>query len=1198
VSRPPLSSAQRRAVDADFADALVMAGAGSGKTRVLSERFVHLVKGGHVDLRRLAALTFTEKAAAQMRTRIAGIFRDLAQEAQPDTPREERQAADVWRTDVEFAPISTIHAFCARLLRQHAIEAGVDPAFVVLDAAEAALLKEDAAARAESLLAEECPDLVGVFAMISAGDPREELLGLLARLRGAGRDPATIKWKVGVSDLLAALAAVEEPLAAYAEVGDELEEARRPNHAEAIQAVHTVLAAAHVEDDLSPFAAAQAQARVDDLKGPRRAVYSKPRAALSRALGEVVAALLDLWGERVFLPQLRAILVRYDDVYRRLKAERSALDFTDLELCTRDLLRRAQEIGQPLDLAPRGLLVDEFQDTNPLQAEILSHLRGQAPQFSVGDPKQSIYRFRRADVSVILAEDERVGRASVFPMNASYRSSKQLLAGINALAGALFADGAAGVVYEPLEAASPFATSPDPVVAFTLVDAGDGVAIAEGRPLEAAWIARRIRALVDEKTPRLKTRPDDAGEVTSACAAHVAFGDIAILFRAASDVPLYEAALEAEGIPYLTQRGKGYYQAEEITDLVYVLRTIHNPEDRHALACTATGPAMAATDDEVLRWFAKPANATKGEGAWARMRAEAREGGRHAETVRTLEALRREAVGGSLATTVERALVELGLYEHALLCRAGDRRAANLRKAVELARRLDRGGRRGLADLLRHLATLRDRAMGESEAPIGGDEDDVVRLTTIHSAKGLEYPVVFLADVGRQPPSDKDALRFDGGDGVAARIRDPLEGTGLKPGGLAAIAEHETSANREEALRVLYVAMTRAEERLILSSAIVGATKAGAPKRLQGWGRQLWDVLNLPLEPGRVDVMLPVPDGARDPKEGGAPGEEARVRVEVVDASAEIGAPPPPVVRPEVGEITADVRAEARALWSAAAETVAPLGATRYVVSVSELLTFAESPQAYYTERVVRGGARAAAAAAWDTPEAGRREEAQAGWDETSERHDGLDRAALGRAVHAVIEHLGASGTIDGNVLEQAVLAEGGGEAFATAAREMVERFLACPTGRRLTAALAGGEDVRREVALHARIRFPGGHTVGGFDALLVKGSIDLWLPGPDGVWIVDHKTNRAGARYRTPEDLARHYTWQLRLYALAVERVLGQDVAGARLLLLDPGWGPTAVEVDVDVGGDALEEARHLCQAFAVAELEGRYPADWKALA
>jgi len=160
---------------------------------------------------------------------------------------------------------------------------------------------------------------------------------------------------------------------------------------------------------------------------------------------------------------------------------------------------------------------------------------------------------------------------------------------------------------------------------------------------------------------------------------------------------------------------------------------------------------------------------------------------------------------------------------------------------------------------------------------------------------------------------------------------------------------------------------------------------------------------------------------------------------------------------------------------------------------------------------------------------------------------------------------------------------------------EQVARFTRSPTGRRVARAIEAGDDVRREMTFHARIRFPAGVEVGPFDALLVRGSIDLWLPEADGIWIVDHKTNPRTNRLDTPEAVARHYDVQLRLYALAAERVLGEDVAGARVLLVDPTWGEEAVEVAVDVSGPRLEDARRLCQAYATAELEDRWPESWR---
>ena len=1203
-SLPPLSASQKRAVQHSFSDALVTAGAGSGKTRVLSERFVHLVRGKDVPLRRLAALTFTEKAAAQMRARIADLFRRHGHEEQS--------------ADVEFAPISTIHAFCALLLRQHAIEAGVDPAFRVLDGVESELLLTEAAQLAENGLTEEQRDLLQAFAFLGH-EPRAALLDLLRNVRGAGLAPEEVEWQAGGGDLLAAAAGVQEALEDFSGIDTYLPEERQPAHGEALRRIEEALQGLRGDDeDLTPFLAAGAQAAVAGLKGPRQRAYTGGRKAMEVALAALTGALLDVWGERILLPALKEILRLYEDAYSALKDERTALDFTDLELRTRDVLLRTAQANKSLDLAPAGLLVDEFQDTNPLQAEILELLRAHAPQFSVGDPKQSIYRFRGADVSVILAEEERVGADACHPMNASYRACKELVGGINALNDRLFDGGAAGVRYEPLEAVATYAPAPDAPLEFVVVDAGSESKKDQARPLEAAWIAERIAQLTDGTHMRLKQGPD--GESVGP----IRRGDIAILVRSRKGLPHYEAALEARGIPFLTQSSVGFFVAEEISDLMEILRVVHNPDDRYALACAAAGPTMGASSGELLRWF--------GEGEvppWERMVAEASAGGPHAAAVRALQLIREEAVRGSMARAVEMVLYDLGLLETALLLPGGDRCAANLRKAVAFARRLDESGRRGLGDLLRHLETLREREMGEAEAPVGGEADDVVRLTTIHSAKGLEYPVVFVADVGSQTRSNSPTIFFDGKRRLSARVSDPFEGLASKPAGYDMISAADKTAGEEESLRLLYVAMTRAEERLLLTGVCTGTTKStGQPKLLYGWGRTIWNALGAPFEPG--DHALELDQSGTD--------VPARVCVRIVDGATvpqpeRAGTSEPVTPVPSV-EVTARERAEL--VLGETKRPVAPLGHTRYVVSVSELLTFAASPQRYYTECVIGAGARAAASALWDAPAQedgsssdgsapvdGRRaarliEWDETEWDEASDANAGLGdaavgntavgntavgntavgRAAIGRAVHAVIERLGANDTkVPAALLDLATREEDGDDAFRAAVAEMSERFVHSDVGVQMRAALSSGSDVRREVDFHARIRFPGGERVAGFDSLLVKGSIDLWLPTPEGVQLIDHKTNQAGALFRTPEDLARHYSWQLRLYTLAAERLLGEDVAGAGLLLLDPGWGAQAVDVPVDISGDALEETRRLCRAFAIAELEGRYPATWQAL-
>ncbi len=1175
MTRPTLSGAQRAAVEHGPRDACVTAGAGSGKTRVLAERFVHLVQTEGLRVRDIAALTFTEKAAAEMRERIARYF----------------EAAGNHRAhaEVEFAPISTIHAFCARLLRLHAVEAGVDPAFQVLQAGDARLLQEDAILLSEAALAARDDPALGIAAFLPAGDPRPFLRTVLDAMRGSGLGADALRW-----------AAVTDPTRLVADVQDTLEvlqpfladapEAARAQAAEALALVDVALEGGLTGADLV-FATFQAAGRIDGLKSIKGKGYAPARNAVRDALKALAGAHLDAFGRDDVLPHLRTWLASVDEHYTGLKRERSALDFTDLERESLRLLEQLHAKGREADLAPRALLVDEYQDTNPLQARILSHLRRSAPQFAVGDPKQSIYRFRRADVGVILEERAAVEEDSRFELSTSYRAHPALVERINVIQAALFEDAAAGVPYEALEAGGKFDGELD-VPLRMCVHYSDTLKVDALRPREARWIAQEIQRLVGAGTPLSK---DGAGGRT------IRYGDIAMLFRARTNVAIYEDALAAAGVPYLTLKGQGFLGASEIEDLIHVLRVLQNPQDDFALACVATGPAIGADDAALLRWFGHG-----GESAWERMGCSGPEDEPYASAVARLRHLRRVVLEGHPAEALEGALRSLGLLEVALLQAQGSRRAANLRKAVTLAHELQARGERDLGDLLRYLTTLRDLDVGESEAAIGGEDADVVRLGTVHGAKGLEYPIVILADAGRATPNITAAFHHADDGALAFKLRDPLEGSEHTGVAFDAMRAREAQASREESLRLFYVAATRAEERLYISAVSKGLTSKGKPAAFfGGWARGVFDAAGLELEPGTVDATI---DGVSFPVEIRDVTEE-----DVVTPEADAGHDP--LVRPDATESELETSRQSAQRWlSALDHDRAPLGDTRFVVSVSELLLFARSPVEWYAQRVLLEDPRAELHGTAEAPgfdgedphlEGGEEDESRrlskrrSEWDELPEP-DGpgparVSQAALGSAAHTVIEHMGR-GDAQPDLVGVLRGAAGGPPSGddVQALTDLITRFRASGLGRRM---LQPGDDlvVRQEVDFHARIRFPGGEPVGGFPSLLVKGSIDLWLETDEESVRVDDKTNRRSALLPTPEAVAEHYAWQLRLYALAVERLRDRPVTRASLLLLDPSWGDEALEVEVDISGGALRETRRLCRAFALAELEGRYLADWR---
>ncbi len=1167
---------QRAAIEHALADACVVAGAGSGKTAVLSRRFVHLALAHRLPVRRIAALTYTDKAAGEMRLRIA---RDLAEAGRPDLAAE-----------VEFAPISTIHAFAARLLRRHAIDAGLDPAFRVLDETESRLLREDAWRLGLADLFAGDPETLAVLSRVPAG--KDECLFLLERVRGAGIDPGDLTWRYGDGG---APPEPEELLGALDDLEREAADADATTRARVASAGAEVRRALAAPADAWHVLAARDAVAAAKPDPPRRgsARLRDARCTLTDQLDVVLGRALDEIGAREVLPSLRRLLARVDRAYSDLKRGLSGLDFTDLERGAFDLLGRLAAEGRAPANAPRALLIDEMQDTNPLQARILARLGGVGcPRFSVGDPKQSIYRFRRADVRVLEAERARVGVDGGHVLSRTFRARPPLVDALNELTARLFEGGAAGVPAAALVAAGRFDDVEGPDVELTIVDAGAGADADSRRAAEARYVARRIKELVEVGTPRARRVPGEPRRM-------LGYGDVAILLRARSDLSVYEEALLAEAIPFVTHRGRGFFQADEIVDLVYALRVVHDPADDFAFLCFATGPALAATDDDLLRWFEDPRASPREPGApWARFGEAADSDARLARVRDAVERLRWEAVAGRLGRVVEGALYDLGLLESQLLRPGGARRAMNLRKAVALARRVERRGGRDLAGLLRHLETVRDLEVAEAEAPVATEGVGAVRLNTVHGAKGLEFPVVVIADVGRKSLPVKDALLFDGERSLAAKLRHPLEGTGHRPAGWQAAKDHETRLVAEEDRRLLYVAMTRAEERLFVTGSSAGLTRDGRPKGLQGWGAALLEALQVKPEREPGEVRL-------------GSGRLVHRRVDPV-----ADAPSPPLLI-AVSAPGASARAEARRLREEAARPIDVLGGTPFVASVSDLLHFERSPARFYLRRLEPRAEAPPRAAEPDDPASGdergpsdevRRADRRWRFDELGPEREAVeggagrvDRAAIGRALHAVLEHLrpsraGPSADQVREALVDQVEGEPSPDAVALVSA-MVERFRASSIGRRVAAALREGEDIRREVAFHARIRFPRGAEVGGFDALLVRGAIDLWLPTAEGLLLVDYKTNPPSDLLPTPAAVREQYAVQIAFYALAAERLLGHDVAGARLLLLDPGWGDPAVEVEMDVGGEALEDARRLASAYAVASLRDRWPGAWRDL-
>jgi ATP-dependent helicase/nuclease subunit A len=774
TERPPTPE-QHAAIEAEGL-VFVSAGAGTGKTAVLVERFVRAVDSG-VDVGSILVITYTERAAAELRSRIRTRLAELGRR---ELTRE-----------LDGAWISTIHGFCLRLLKQHPFAAGLDPRFRVLDESQAAVLRaesfDDALAE---FCADEQADRLALLATYGSAALRRMLTSVYETLRAAGR---ALELPIGDAPGIDEAAARVVAVAGDADEAARLVEllGRRPQP-EALL-------------DLSGYA----------VKGDDD--YEQAREALEQAALNAVAA-----RDRVLLERL---LQSFERSYQAAKDRESALDFEDLQLRARDLLRDDPAIREREQLRFRQVCVDEFQDTNRLQCELID-LIARDELFFVGDEFQSIYRFRHADVEVFKERREQIGE--VLPLTQNWRSRPEVLAVVNELFAATFGD-----EFQKLVAAGRFA---DPAsgagVELLVTDKASyrdtGVTWRRG---EAGAVARRVRELVD------------AGEAVP--------GEIVLLFAAGTDAEQYEEALRELGLPTYRATGRGYFGQQQVVDLLGYLRLLHNRYDDEAFVTVLASPFVGVSNDAlvVLRRNAtrRPLYTAVEKGL---------PDGLSERDRRLLQAFRQRydrltALAGTvgLERLCEQIVVEHD-YDLAVLARwDGRRRYANLRKLARLARSYEELRGTDVEGFVRFVSEQDAAGVKELEAVAEEEGAGAVRLLTIHTAKGLEFKVVVVADAGRERTSTMGEEIICLPDGrFGFKVVDPLTGQRVGAFEYDEVRDAEEAAADAERLRLYYVAMTRAIDKLIVAGSIDVARPD--PKTPIGW---VLDRLELgELEDGEV----------------------------------------------------------------------------------------------------------------------------------------------------------------------------------------------------------------------------------------------------------------------------------------------------------------------------------------------------------
>jgi ATP-dependent helicase/nuclease subunit A len=730
----------------------VVAGPGSGKTTVLVEYFRRLVEAG-VDPLRILAITFTEKAAANMRKKLAVAFDE----------------APAVRAALERAWVSTVHGFCARLLRENAVFAGVDPEFLVADERTAWRMRQEAMADAmESLFRDDPAAVRALIRGLSSIEFEEAVLSAYDAMRGAG---------VGIEELAAFPAPAGMTLDRVAATVAELRrdplclwnEAQREHAEAAMEMAERIVSAPNPRaalDGIGAFSLKLPQCKRNN------AAYELLRLLRTQVDEARYAVITENYAPQRAL--LIEILRRFDRLYRNRKRQAGALDFSDLEEFTVRLLDDHPETRTRLQQQFEHVLMDEFQDTNGQQARLLTLIRTPNRFYAVGDINQSIFGFRHAEPQGFAEYRDAVERTGgrLVELVDNFRSRPDILRAVETVLA-----NKDGIVPRALVAGRAFEDERPVSVELMYVMPGETE--------EAQWVARRTLELLRNQS-------------------RFTFKDVAVLVRNTEVLGAFSTAFEAAGIPYVVNRGKGFYDAREVNDLTQLLRVIANPRDEIALAAVLRSPLVGASDEHLLEL--RMAGKNLGEAFLTAPALPAPRLERFRERLREWRE-RRESV------TFDRLLLA-AIDDCGYLPESGVRAGANVDKFLAQAR--DAAAHMPLDEFVAELAIVRESNPREPDAP-PEDSTNAVKLMTVHSAKGLEFPIVFVAALHKGIESNPPVVAFSPQIGLGARWRMP--GTRDEKDDLFqhAIRAERKQRELEESHRLLYVAMTRAEQHLALS---------------------------------------------------------------------------------------------------------------------------------------------------------------------------------------------------------------------------------------------------------------------------------------------------------------------------------------------------------------------------------------------
>lgn len=1232
------TEAQRAAIETGDKNLLVAAAAGSGKTAVLVERIIRKLIAGEWEVDRLLVVTFTHAAAEEMSGRIEAALRQalLCEKDDDKLARLERQAVLL-----SGAAIATLHSFCQRVIREHFMAIDLDPQFRIGNEQELNLLKRDIleelfeqkyAAGEESFL-----EFADGFGGNAKGD--DKLYQLVLRLYEFARSqPFPEKWlheqakiaeltgvkslnetpwyEAVLSEVQMNLAAAQEDAAIAAEAAEKLgvatylsalqgemelieslrETAQRGDWSELYQAFQKVafgkLPAARGLDE------ATKEALEAQVKTPRNR-YKKAVAAIKETYfaGTEESLLEDLRQAAPAIQELIKLTREFGEAYAQEKKKKLLADFNDLEHFTLQILCQGEEpdgkltpsqVALALREQYQTVMVDEYQDTNGVQEAIVNLVADpdKANLFTVGDVKQSIYRFRLADPSLFLHKyvsypqlGEKYARIDLAQ---NFRSRPEVLAAVNFIFTQVMNQASMEIAYDEAAALHPGADYPlcegeslKGPAEFALIykdEETEEEAEPEGKetpepfgaedapPADASllagegeFIAARIKAMLQAKTQvfdkNTKTyRPME-------------FRDIVILLRSARENALaIMEVLRRHNIPAYSVTDSGYFAAQEIKVMLSLLSALDNARQDIPLAAVLASPIGGFTTQELaeIRLAAPEEDyytaLLKSGSLESETRPELRE--KAAAFMTRLTGWRKLAQEISVPELIWQLYRDTGYYDYVGGLPGGLLRQANLRMLVDRAAEYEATSFRGLFRFLRFVEKMHNMSTDLAEARTLGEKEDVVRLMTIHKSKGLEFPLVFVAGLGRgfnlRDAADTVLLHRKLGIGAYRQVEDaPLSYATFAWHAIAAQIIQESKA---EELRVLYVALTRAREKLIL----VGSTTAKKlPGKIADWCRynQRGEVRLPPHAPLKAVSFLDWVGMAvaRHPEgealwSASVTGEAPASLVDYRDESHwQVSLLPLSDFN-----LAAAPKKEDKIL--AAVEKAEKLPDTKYREAVQNILNWrypdsgaASVPAKLSITELKRRLREEDTLAGHLMPE-------QIPWRRPRFLQPGkFTGAEYGTIMHTVMQHLDLRGTMSAAAIKKQVAVMVEREHLLPAEAETVNThhiagFFRSELGKRLRAAQEYWRELPFSRLVSAKEFYP--EVKSAEEKLFVQGVIDLLFAEGDSLVLVDYKTDAD----TNPEKMRERYRLQVSLYSQAVEEILGRPVKERYLFMLHDG--------------------------------------------